>query len=94
MRTRTAAALRAAGVPIPRGPIAATRQNPNSLTDREIDVLALVATGRTKGEIAAELGISAKTVDHHVSHLLAKLNVRSRSEAAVAAERIGLTSPA
>ena len=92
MRTRTANALRATGAPVPRGPAASTRENPHLLTDREIEVLVLVATGRTDRQIAAELGISSKTVGHHVSHLLAKLDVRSRSEAAVAAERLGLLS--
>jgi DNA-binding NarL/FixJ family response regulator len=64
------------------------------LTDREVDVLALIATGRTNRAIAAALGISVKTVDHHVSHVLTKLDVQSRSQAAVLAERIGLTAPA
>ncbi|MEY2553198.1 MAG: hypothetical protein QOC57_1058 [Ilumatobacteraceae bacterium] len=91
MRARTAAALRKAGVTVPRGPSATTRENPHTLTDRELEVLALIATGGTDRQIAAELGISHKTVGHHVSHLLAKLEVRSRAEAAVAAERMGLT---
>ena len=73
------------------GRIATTRDNPHSLTDRELDVLALLAAGRTNREIGAELFISTKTVGHHVSHVLAKLEVRSRAEAAVAAERLGLT---
>ncbi len=90
MRIRTAGALRAAGAPVPRGPAASTRENPYGLTDRELDVLVLVATGRTDRQIAGELGISSKTVGHHVSHLLAKLDARSRSEAAVVAERLGL----
>lgn len=92
MRARTAAALREAGAAVPRGPTAATRDNPHTLTDRELEVLALVAAGRTNREIATDLHISVKTVGHHVSHVLSKLEVRSRSEAAVVAERLGLTS--
>ena len=92
MRQRTATLLRDAGVPIPRGAIAATRDNPFGLTRREIDVLAHVATGRTNPQIAGELGISAKTVGHHVSSVLAKVGARSRSEAAAIAARLGLAS--
>ena len=91
MRTRAAAALREAGVAVPRGPAATTRDNPFALTAREMDVLALIATGATNRDIAARLHISVKTVDHHVSHVLNKLDARSRAEAAVTAERLGLT---
>jgi DNA-binding NarL/FixJ family response regulator len=94
MRTRTASALREAGARVPRGPTASTRDNPLSLTDRELEVLLLLADGKTNREIGADLFISTKTVGHHVSHVLAKLAVRSRSEAAVAAERLGLRPPA
>jgi DNA-binding CsgD family transcriptional regulator/tetratricopeptide (TPR) repeat protein len=92
MAARAAAALREAGVAVPRGPLAATRGNPHSLTDREVEVLGLVATGMTDRAIGAALHISAKTVGHHVSHVLAKLEVRTRAEAAVTAERLGLTA--
>lgn len=92
MRARVVQALRSLGTAAPRRPAAAARANPHSLTARELAVLALVATGRTNRDIAEQLRISIKTVDHHVSNLLAKMGVRSRSEAAVAAERLGLTS--
>jgi DNA-binding NarL/FixJ family response regulator len=75
---------------VPRGPNAATRTNPSSLTDRELDVLALVAEGSTNREIAEQLGVSVKTAGHHVSSVLTKLGVRSRGEAAVAAVRLGI----
>lgn len=91
MRERTAEAIRCLGAVAPRRPTASTRANPHALTNRELAVLALVATGRTNRGIAEELHISVKTVDHHVSNVLAKMGVRSRAEAAVAAERLGLT---
>jgi len=69
---------------IPRGPRAAARANAFGLTARELEVVALVAQGLTNGAIAARLHRSEKTVDHHVSAVLAKLDVNSR-EAAVAA---------
>jgi len=83
--------LRASGVRrVPRGAQERTRQNPHGLTRRELDVLSLVAEGQRNAEIAGRLFVSEKTVDHHVSAVLAKLNVRSRGEAAVVANRLGL----
>jgi DNA-binding CsgD family transcriptional regulator/tetratricopeptide (TPR) repeat protein len=60
------------------------------LTTRELEVLALIAEGRTNREIGASLFITEKTAGHHVSNLLAKLGVRSRVEAAGVAHRLGL----
>jgi DNA-binding NarL/FixJ family response regulator len=51
------------------------------LSRREIEVLRLVADGRTNREIASELGISERTVDRHVSNLFSKLDVSTRSAA-------------
>ena len=59
------------------------------LTPRETEVLDLIVRGATNAEIAQELVISPKTVDHHVSAVLAKLGVGSRREAGAAAERLG-----
>jgi DNA-binding NarL/FixJ family response regulator len=64
------------------------------LTDRERDVLALVAEGHSNGQIASTLYISPKTVSVHVSNILAKLGVSTRTEAATVAHRLGLISAA
>jgi ATP/maltotriose-dependent transcriptional regulator MalT len=62
------------------------------LTPREIEVLQLVAEGRSNGEIGSALFISTKTASVHVSNILAKLGVNGRGEAAAVAHRIGLTA--
>jgi DNA-binding NarL/FixJ family response regulator len=63
------------------------------LSVRETEVLALVAAGRTNGQIARELFISPKTASVHVTHILDKLGVSSRIEAAMLAARAGLVAP-
>jgi DNA-binding NarL/FixJ family response regulator len=60
------------------------------LSSRELEVLALVAAGLSNGEIAARLFITRKTAAVHVTHILDKLGVSNRVEAAVVAERAGL----
>jgi DNA-binding CsgD family transcriptional regulator len=62
------------------------------LTARELEVMALLAAGRTNREIAAELVISEKTASVHVSHILAKLGVRNRVEAAALAHTLGFAA--
>jgi DNA-binding CsgD family transcriptional regulator len=69
---------------------AAEVENPFGLTDRERQVLTLVAAGATNREIAAELFMAEKTASVHVSRILGKLGVRSRTEAAAVAHRQGL----
>jgi DNA-binding CsgD family transcriptional regulator len=75
---------------IPRGARSTTRANPAGLTTRELDVLRLIAQGMRNLEIADQLVVSAKTVDHHVSSVLSKLGVSSRGAAAKEALRLGL----
>jgi DNA-binding CsgD family transcriptional regulator/tetratricopeptide (TPR) repeat protein len=83
--------MRALGVrSIPVGPRTATRAGPAGLTRREQQVLGLLAAGHTNAEIAAALFLSAKTVDHHVSAILAKLGVSTRNAAIARAAELTL----
>jgi DNA-binding CsgD family transcriptional regulator/tetratricopeptide (TPR) repeat protein len=68
--------------------------NPFDLTPRERQVLAALAEGATNREIAASLFMAEKTASVHVSRILAKLGVRSRTEAAAVAHRLALVDPA
>jgi DNA-binding NarL/FixJ family response regulator len=77
---------------VPRGPRPQTRENPAGLTARELEVLALLAEGLRNAQIAQRLVVWEKTVDHHVSPILRKLDVRTRGEASAEAVRLGLTS--
>ena len=76
-----------AGPVAPAGPLVDL-----GLSVRELEVLALVAAGRTNGQIAKELFISPKTASVHVTHILDKLGVSSRIEAAMIAARAGLAA--
>lgn len=89
--------LRRAGARgLPRGPRPATVANPAGLTPRQLEVLLLLAEGLSNPQIAERLSTSLKTVEHHVSMVLAKLPARSRAEAARLAVQLGLlpSSPA
>jgi len=84
--------LRRRGVQhVPRGPRPATRANPAGLTQRQVDILGLVAKGLTNAEIADLLVVSVRTVDHHVAAILTKLAVGSRRQAAELARDLGIT---
>jgi DNA-binding CsgD family transcriptional regulator len=89
---RFARALRERGVrDVRQGPRRSTRRNPAGLTPRELDVLALVAEGRRNADIAAQLFLSQRTVDHHVAAILRKLGARTRGEATSKAAALGIT---
>ena len=66
---------------IPRGPRPTTRRDPHGLTTRQLEVLDLMAEHLTNAEIAQRLFLSERTVDHHVSAILSKLQVRTREDA-------------
>jgi len=75
---------------VPRGPTPSTRDNPAGLTDRQVQVLGLLARGLTNAEIAARLVLSIRTVDSHVAAILGKLDAGTRREAAIRAASLGL----
>jgi DNA-binding NarL/FixJ family response regulator len=80
----------ASGAPAPPDP--ASADNADELTPRELEVLALIARGRSNGEIAAALFVSAATVKTHVNHVFAKIGVRDRAQAVHYAYTHGLAS--
>ncbi|HMC86641.1 MAG TPA: LuxR C-terminal-related transcriptional regulator, partial [Chitinophagaceae bacterium] len=83
--------MRASGIKnIPRGIRLSTKTNPAQLTNRELDVLLLLQKGVQNKEIAEVLFISPKTVDHHVSGILFKLDASTRLKAVTEAVRLGI----
>jgi DNA-binding NarL/FixJ family response regulator len=78
-----AAAGQSAGAP-------ARRAHAGGLTDREVDVVRLLARGLTNKEIATTLDISVKTAGHHVQHIFEKAGVTTRAAAALFAMQNGL----
>jgi len=75
---------------IPRGPRDSTRENVAGLTKRQMEVLSLMAKGMQNKEIAEQLFLSAKTIDHHISDILSRLDVNTRSKAVARALELGL----
>lgn len=67
-------------------------ERPEALTERETEILTLVARGRTNGQISRELSVVEQTVKAHVHSILRKLDVRSRTQAALHAVRTGLVN--
>lgn len=85
--------LQAAGVRgLPRGQRASTKANPHELTDREVEVLALLTEGLSNAQIAERLHRSVRTVDHHLAAAFSKLGVSTRVQAAAAARAAGIGS--
>src|SRR5262249_44576336 len=83
--------LRRAGARgLSRGPRPKTQANPYGLTARQLEILLLLAEGLHNAEIAERLSTTPKTVEHHITAILAKLNARSRVEAASIAHESGL----
>jgi DNA-binding NarL/FixJ family response regulator len=78
---------RAASLP---GPKKSSEPLPEPLTPRELEVLRLLAQGLTNRQISQELVVSAATVKVHIEHLIAKLGVSDRTQAAVRASQLGL----
>ena len=78
---------------IPRGPRPQTRDNAAGLTERQHEVVGLLAQGLSNAEIAQRLVVSVRTVDHHVAAELGKLGVTSRRDAARRAAELGLPVP-
>jgi two-component system, NarL family, response regulator LiaR len=68
-------------------------ERPETLTERENEVLRLLSQGLSNKEIAQHLALGEKTIKTHVSHILGKLGVQSRTQAALAAMRLGLVPP-
>lgn len=73
--------------------VVSTPESPEALTERETEVLRLLAQGQSNKQIAQGLHITEKTVKTHVSNILGKLGVQSRTQATLYAVRIGLVSP-
>jgi DNA-binding CsgD family transcriptional regulator len=88
-RARLSLAAAPSGSPLAEQAAAADELARFGLTDREREVLALLAAGRSNPEIARALFISAKTASVHVSNIIAKLGVSRRGEAAAVAHRLG-----
>ncbi|HEX6872559.1 MAG TPA: LuxR C-terminal-related transcriptional regulator, partial [Micromonosporaceae bacterium] len=90
---RLRADLRQRGVTsVPRGPRRSSTANPVGLTARQLEVLELLADGLTNADIADRLTLSPKTVEHHISAVLSRLNVTSRGQAIALAHRRRLFS--
>ena len=88
---RLRARLREMGHRVQRGRSRASLDNPGGLTNRQVDVVRLIASGLTNQQIAERLFISRKTVDHHVSAILTTLGASDRAEAGDWAHNAGLT---
>ncbi|HJU46836.1 MAG TPA: AAA family ATPase, partial [Gaiellaceae bacterium] len=85
--------LRELGYRVPQGPRRQTRANPAGLTQRQLEVLALLVEGLTNAEIAQRLFLSPRTAEHHVKAVLEKIGAETRREATARATDLGLELP-
>jgi DNA-binding NarL/FixJ family response regulator len=94
LAARLAGDLAALGEQVDRrlGRVAAAQLANGGLTRREVEVVRLVAVGRTNREIARELVVSPRTVDTHVENIRMKLDCRSKADAARRATELGLVA--
>jgi DNA-binding CsgD family transcriptional regulator/tetratricopeptide (TPR) repeat protein len=83
----------AQGIPVPRGPRGSAASHPARLTDRELEVLEQLVRGSTNAQIAQQLFLAEKTVGHHVSAILRKLDESTRAGAVAAALRRQIIAP-
>ena len=83
---------RQGAVGVPRGPSRTTTANPAGLTARQLDVLAALVAGNSTAQIGDALSLSARTVEHHLGAIYAKLAVVGRTEAVAEAHARGLTA--
>jgi DNA-binding NarL/FixJ family response regulator len=86
-------AVQARLVQVAHPPTAAPAAIPDGLTDREVDVLRLIAAGKSNGEIAAELFVSEATVKTHINHIFAKTGSRDRAQAITYAHHHDIDNP-
>jgi DNA-binding NarL/FixJ family response regulator len=82
--------LRGCGYAVPRGPRRSTQANAAGLTPRQVEVLELVVSGLSNLDIAEQLVLSERTVEHHVAAVLRKLGTSSRHAAARRAAELGM----
>ncbi len=75
---------------IPRGPAPTTRRNPAGLTERQVEVVHLLAAGLTNADIAGRLVLSVRTVEHHVAAAMEKLGADTRTQAVARAADLGI----
>jgi DNA-binding NarL/FixJ family response regulator len=88
---RVSERMRELGMRVPQRPRRAMRANPAGLTPRQLEVLSLLSEGLSNAEIAEQLVVSPRTVEHHVSALLTKLDAGSRRDVARRAAELGIT---
>jgi DNA-binding CsgD family transcriptional regulator len=93
VRDRVLRSRQALGIPVPRGPRGSIARHPSRLTDRELEVLEQLARGMTNAEIGQQLFLSEKTVGHHVSAILRKLEEPTRAGAVATALRRQIIAP-